>query len=328
MRFLAAVAAAALTLAPGGAWAGSVAVALIEAQGLSESQGRRVVRAAESALEELSGFALRRQAAQKRGAPRRSCGDELPARGAKVPSCLAALAVATGGDAALLLSFGSQGGRLSADGFFVEPGQARHQRLADVPVDELDQRVRALVEALLPPWGRKGWGGLTLVAPPGAVLKVDGKKVAFSAGEPLALTAQVHAVDVLFEGGQAVLQRLHVPEGESLALEVSPSPAVDASVGQRAAHGDETVRAVSYGLWGAGVLAIAGSLYAGALSRRVAADLATCQGTGRGCLPYDQAQSRHQQAEAYARTGNVLLGVGAGLAAGGVGLFTFDEVAR
>jgi hypothetical protein len=312
-------------LASGAAEARSVAVSLVDSPGLSEAQARRAVKAAENAVDDLSGLSLQRQPAPKRGAPRRSCGDELPARSPAVPPCLAALAVATGADHALLLSLRSAGGRLIADGFFVDEGQVRHQRL-DEAGDDLDKPVRALVEALLPAWARKGWGGLTLSVPPGALLKVDGKKVAFSAAEPLALTAQVHSLDVLFEGGQAVMQRLHVPEGEALSLEVAPAPAVDASLGATAGHADERLRAVSYGLWGAGVLAIAGSLVAGAQSRRVAADLATCQGTSRGCLPYDQAQSRRQQAEAYARTGNVLLGVGAALAAGGVGLFAFDEV--
>ena len=39
-------------------------------------------------------------------------------------------------------------------------------------------------------------------------------------------------------------------------------------------------------------------------------------------------QARQAQAEAYATTGNVMLGVGSGLAATGVGLFIIDALAN
>jgi hypothetical protein len=44
----------------------------------------------------------------------------------------------------------------------------------------------------------------------------------------------------------------------------------------------------------------------------------------RDCAPLDEVQQRQAQAQAYATTGNVLLGVGAGLAALGAGLFVID----
>ncbi|MHB8878723.1 MAG: hypothetical protein ACYC8T_33910 [Myxococcaceae bacterium] len=312
-------------LLPAAAMARSVAVSLVDSQGLSDFQARHALKAAEGAVGELSGLELKQGAAARRGAPRRGCGEELPAKSATVPSCLAALAVATGAEHSLLLSLRSVNGRFASEGFFVQEGRVHHQRLEE-PWDSPDAQVRALVGALLPAWARKGWGGLLLELPPGAQVKVDGKRNSLPVAEPLALTAGVHSVDVVFAGGQAVMQRLHVPEGDRLRLEVSPSAGLEASAPGGGPSSDERLRALSYGLWGAGAAAIAGSLVAGATSRRVAADLNSCQGTSRSCLPYDEAMVKTRQAQAYARTGNILLGAGAVLAAAGVGVFTFDEL--
>jgi hypothetical protein len=84
------------------------------------------------------------------------------------------------------------------------------------------------------------------------------------------------------------------------------------------------LRAVSFGLWTAGAVLIAGSLVAGSLARQTGAGQNPCAGDSRSCSTYDTATEHHRQAEAYATTGNALLGTGLVLAAGGVGVFTFD----
>ncbi|MBI3184474.1 MAG: PEGA domain-containing protein [Myxococcales bacterium] len=288
----------------------TVAVEVIESAGLGEAQASRVRKAAEVALRELSSFAV----AEPKGrlSVRRGCAGD--------PSCLSAAARATGADHALLLWLRGGGGRLSVDGYFATgSGKAAHRRVEDASLDYPEVAAKSLVEALLPAYGRKGWGGLEVEAAAGAKVKLDGRAVGRTPLEPLAVTASVHSVDVLFPGGEAVLQRLSVGEGERLRLAVAPlSPLPEARAGGR--H----LRTAGLGLFGAGALAVAGSLLAGAASRRTAAELAPCEGADRSCLSYAEAQRKHEQASAYAQTGNILLGTGAALSVAGAGLFAFD----
>ncbi len=293
---------------------------VVEASGLSDGQARRVGRLAELALRELSGFSVKESSPFKRGSPRRRCEDD---------GCLQALGRETGADHALLLSLRLSGVALTIDAWLVDSsgrGKPQHQRREEVSLADSEEALRSQVQASLPAFGRKGWGGLVLQPEAGAQvrqLKIDGRSHAFVAGEPLALPSSVHTIDVLFDSGQAVMQRTFVPEGERVVLEPAPS----AAVFERSAaleQGGERRRLLSYGLWSAGALAVAGSLLVGAASRSAASTLSTCQGENRDCAVYSEALQQHQQASAYALSGNILLGAGVALSAAGAGLFTFD----
>jgi hypothetical protein len=147
--------------------------------------------------------------------------------------------------------------------------------------------------------------------------------VKLKAGELLSVPAGAHQLDVVYADGNAVLQRVEVPEGSRTRVDVTHPPEVAATA---APEGNGVIRAVSFGLWSAGAVLIAGSLIAGSLSRQTGAGQNPCAGTSRTCSTFDVATERHRQAEAYAQTGNVLLGTGLVLAAGGIGVFTFDLV--
>ncbi len=285
-----------------------MAVAVLESHGLSEAQSRTLQRATEVALRELSGFDVR----QARSAKRRCASDD----------CLKSAARQLGADWALLLSARS-GAKLSVDGHLVGPEGRVATRKADG--DAPEAVVKAIVESLLPPHARKGWGGLDVEAPPGAHVKIDGRTVGRTPMEAVPVTASVHAVDVLFPSGQAVLQRVSVPEGARLKLPLHPADGPTTVV--EGEGRSRTLRTVSYGLWTAGAMAIAGSLLAGAASRQASSFVRDCRGDERDCTPYAVALERHQQAESYAQTANVLLVAGGALSAAGVGLFAFD-VAR
>jgi hypothetical protein len=190
-------------------------------------------------------------------------------------------------------------------------------------IEGFETAVKPALEALLPPWARKGFGGLRLQAEPGAVVKVDGRLAGGKSGEVIAVPAGVHQVDVVFAEGHAVLQRLQVDEGSRVKVEaLSPAQAVSG----KAPKGTSALRGVSYGVFMAGAAALAGGLVAGALGRGTAEGLLSCQGDKRDCATLDAVQAKQAQAQAYATTGNVMLGVGGGLAATGVALFLIDAL--
>jgi hypothetical protein len=189
----------------------------------------------------------------------------------------------------------------------------------------LETAARPALEALLPGWMRKGFGGLRVEAEPGALVKLDGRLAQGKPNEPQALTAGVHLVDVVFADGRAVLQRVEVTEGQRAQLEVlNQTAAFDTSASATRSTG--TLRVVSYATWLAGAAAVAGGLVAGALGRGTAAGLSPCTAQSRDCATLDTVLERNRQAQAYASTGNVLLGVGGGLLAVGAGLFVIDVV--
>ena len=74
-----------------------------------------------------------------------------------------------------------------------------------------------------------------------------------------------------------------------------------------------------------GAGSVAAGLIAGALARGTGIGLLSCDTPGaRSCSTLAQAQAAHLQAQQYAGTGNLLLGVGASLMALGVSLFVVD----
>lgn len=298
---------------PAVSWAQAIVSAVTDAQGVSDAAVKRAQRATESALKQVSGLAVGEGPAFKKGAPRR-CDDD----------CARELVRAAGAPGVVLLDLKGldrAGERVAVELTLYLDGEKVGTRKGEGTIDGFESSAKGALEALLPAWARKGFGGLRLDLEEGSVVKVDGRVSKAKLGGVVALPAGPHQVDVVFPDGNAVLQRIEVAEGARGRLAVD-SPAAIVSGG--AAPKSGALRGVSYGLWVAGAASIAGGLIAGALARGTGAGLASCQGDVRDCAPLDEVQQRQAQAQAYATTGNIFLGVGAGLAALGAGLFVID----
>jgi len=293
----------------------SATTAVLEATGVADAPVRRVQRAAEEALRRASAFAVAEGQPFKRGQPR-ACG----------ASCEQALVRAADAAAVLVLSLepGAAKDAVHVSATLWVDGERAAARRADVPQDGGDAAVGALVEALVPAWARKGFGGLSLALDGNAVVKVDGRVTPVRPGQPLPLPAGPHRVDVVFPGGGALLQRVDVAEGARTRLEAVLPEGASLTAGR---PGTSALRTASFASWMAGSAAVAAGLVAGALARGTSAGMAPCSADTRSCPTLELAQERARQAEALAATGNVLLGVGGGLLAVGAGLFTVDVVA-
>ncbi|MEW5740966.1 MAG: hypothetical protein AB1938_18745 [Myxococcota bacterium] len=302
-------------LVPAAASAQAIVSAVLDAQGVSDAAIKRAQRATEAALKQVSGLPVSEGPTFKKGAPKKCTDDCARELVASLPTPNAVL---------LDLKAADKGGeRVMVELSLWLDGEKVGSRRGEGTIDGFEASARPALEALLPPWGRKGFGGLRLEVEPGSVVKVDGRVSQAKPGEVVAVPAGPHQVDVVFPEGHAVLQRVEVTEGTRARLDVtSPSEVVQGGVKPKSG----ALRGVSYALWMAGAASIAGGLIAGALSKGTGAGLSSCQGDVRDCAPLDEVQQKQAQAQAYATTGNVFLGVGAGLAAVGAGLFIIDVV--
>jgi hypothetical protein len=285
---------------------------VLDAPGVPEAVTRRVHRSAETLLKKLSGLPVGEGPAFKPG-PRRNCADV---------ACQRAVVSAAGSPAVALLSLRSSKGGVAFDVSFWMEGEKLGLELGDAELEAPENGLKPALDAVLPAWAKRGWGALRLDAQPGAVVKLDGRPMKLKAGEMLSVPAGTHQLDVIYASGDAVLQRVEVPEGSRTRLDVTRPPVVVAA----AAEGNAVLRAVSFGLWTAGAAAIAGSLVAGSLSRQTGVGQNPCSGDSRSCSTFDVATERHRQAQSYASTGNILLGTGLVLATAGAGVFVFDLV--
>lgn len=287
-----------------------LSVRVMDGGGLGAPEAQRVVGAAVELARELSSLTV---SPVEGVAPR--CAED---------ACLRALlAEARTEHGLFLLVTPARRGTLDVEASWVQAvdGSTARQRISGAAIADLKSALRPALTTLVPPFVRKGWGGLVVVAD-SARLRVDGRALA-PAGGVLPVTAGPHEVDLLLPSGEALLSRELVPEGARLRL----TPPPEATVGGRraAAHG-KGLRVASYATFSLGALAVAGSLVAGGLSRNAIKDIESCTGADRGCSRYSEAQAAYDKSDRYARTGNVLLGVGAGLSTVGVGLFVFDLV--
>lgn len=286
---------------------------VLEAQGVPDAVTRRIQRSTETLLKKLSGLSVGEGPAFKSGGPRRSCADV---------ACQKTVVAAAGSPAVALLSLRSSKGGIAFDVSFWLDGERYGLELGDTELEAPEVGLKPALDAVLPAWAKRGWGALLLDAQAGAVVKLDGRPMKLKAGELISVPAGAHQLDVVYADGNAVLQQVQVPEGTRTRVDVTRPPVVVAS----SAEGNGVMRAVSFGLWTAGALAIAGSLVAGSLSRQTGAGQNPCNGDSRTCPTFDTATERHRQAQAYASTGNILLGTGLVLASAGVGVFVFDLV--
>lgn len=293
------------------AFAQGITVAVLDANGVSDAAPRRLQKMTEAALRQVSSLAVSEGPTWKKGAPRK-CDD-----------CARELAASLGTSAAVLLDLRpgeGKGERVSVDVQLWVDGARLSSKRGEGALDGFETAIRPVMEGLLPAWARKGFGALSVELEPGAVLKVDGR-LAGNKGGLVSVPAGTHQVDVVFAEGHAVLQRLEVPEGNRVKLEVaSPAQVVDT----RAPSGTSVLRGVSYATFVAGSAAIAGGLVAGSLGRQTGAGLTSCQGNVRSCATLEDVLQKQKEAQAFADTGNVLIGVGSGLAITGAALFLID----
>ena len=305
----------ALVLLPALASAQPLVPVLLESAGVSEASLKKLKAAADAQLKAVAGVPVGAWAAPKKGAPTRC--DE---------ACAAEAARATGAALALVLDFHAlegKGDKVSLDATLFLDGKAFPTRHGEGAAEAFEGWGRGLLDGALPGWARKGFGGLRVEAGAGAVVKVDSRVTPVKSGEALALTAGAHQVDVVFPSGSALLQRVDVAEGARARLEVTAPEITTAATSPRQAG---ALRAAAYATWMAGAAALAGGLLSGALSRNTAAGLTPCSASSRTCETLDVVLARQRQSQSLADTGNVLLGVGAGLAVVGAGLFAVDVV--
>ncbi len=305
-----------LVLLPAAARAQGLVSAVLDANGVSDASVRRLQRATEMALKQVTGLPVGEGPAWKKGAPRR-CTDD----------CARELATSLSAAGVVLLdlrALDGKGERVSLELQLWIDGERVGLKKGEGTVEGFETAIKPVLEALLPAWARKGFGGLRVQVEPGTVVKVDGRLVTNRPGEVVAVPAGLHQVDVVFPEGHAVLQRFEVPEGSRVKVEaMSPAEAVSG----KAPKDSSALRGVSYGVFVAGAATLAGGLVAGTLGRNTATGItASCQGNVRNCTTLDVVQARQAQAEAYASTGNIMLGVGGGLAATGVVLFLIDAL--
>jgi hypothetical protein len=222
-----------------------------------------------------------------------------------------------------LVATSARRGTVDVEALWVDgaAGGSMRRRVSGVATGELKAALRPVVVALVPAFVRKGWGGLVVEAD-AARLRVDGRAVTAS-GSVVPVTAGSHEVDLLLPSGEAALSRELVPEGARLRL--TPPEEMTAGVMRKAARG-KGLRVASYITFSLGALAIAGSLVAGGLSRNALEGVQPCVEAGQACSRFPDARAAYDKSDRYARTGNVLLGVGGGLSTVGVGLFVFDLV--
>ncbi len=288
-----------------------LAVRLQHGGSLGAAEAERVLDGAEAMARELTGLVVTRV---PEGMLTGRCG--------AADSCLRAVAAEARTEHVLVLGWvPRRQGTVDVDLAWVDTvrGVVSRRAAAGISQAAFTQELRPAVAALVPAFARRGWGGL--VVPNTARLRVDGRMLA-EPGEVVALTAGPHEVDLLLPSGEASLSREQVPEGARLSLE--PGPGALTRTGASGAPRGKGLRTASYVTFSLGALAVAGSLVAGGLSRGALRGVESCEGRQRDCSAFPSASSAHEQAGRYARTGNVLLGAGAGLTTVGAGLFVFD----
>lgn len=304
-----------LCVLPVAAHAQALVSAVVDATGVSELATKRAQRATEAALKQVSSLPIGEGPAYRKGAPKK-CGED----------CARELVSSLSGGGAVLLdlrALDGKGEKVAVEVQLWLEGEKVGARRGEGTIEGFEAAVKPALEALLPGWARKGFGGLRLDVEPGAVVKVDGRVAAARTGEVFPVTAGTHQVDVVFAEGHAVLQRLQVDEGARVPLEAL-SPA--AAVSGKAPKPMSALRGVSYGAFVAGAATLAGGLIVGALGRGTGAGLASCQGDKRDCATLEDVQARQAQSATYSDIGNVMLGVGGGLAGTGVVLFIIDAL--
>ena len=294
----------------------SLAVSVMDVQGLPDSAVRKVHKAT---VEQLKGLvAIPVSDALDWKGPKRSCSDtEAGCQREKVKAAGAPAVVA------LWLS-GSRDSAKATAVFWLDGERASPTRDLELALDAPDLKV--LLDGVVPAWMKKGWGGVRLSEepPPGSVLKVDGRVLTGKRAPVIALSSGAHQLDVVFPDGRAVLQRIDVAEGSRTRVEVAP-PAGLSQPGAPAG-GISALRVASYAAWMVGAATLLSAFIVAFVGRSTANGNSPCRPDSRGCVDIEVAQENQRKAAGYASIANVLLGTGLAFSVAGAGLFTIDAV--
>jgi hypothetical protein len=295
--------------------AATIRVVAWRAAGVPEASATSLTRACEAALRELTSLSL--QPSLHSSPLSRRCG-------ADDHGCWTQLAGRTGADYGLALVAEPAGG-LTVDLMLVDlrAGHVVAQRRFTGPSpDAASQGARAAVDALMPPFLHRGYGGVLVEMPGGSRLKVDGKVVLSQPSRgPVAVSSGHHEVDLLLPDGTAVLARADVAEGQIAALALGARPPAS---GER--RSNDALRVTSAALWAAGTVAVVTSLALGTVVNLRTGNLNPCTPPSHDCSTREEAEAEHQALAQYAQTANLLLYGGGALAVGGGLVFTFDLV--
>ncbi len=287
--------------------------AVVDANGPSEATARKAQKALDTALKALSSAPVSEGPTFKKGAPKKCEGAE----------CARALVSSLGVSGVALLDLKGSDTRIVFELSFWLDGERQGSRKGETPPEALEPSMRAAAEQVLPGWLRRGFGAMAVQVEGGSVVKVDGRVVAARNGELVPVPAGVHQVDVVFPSGDAMMQRLEVPEGGRVALDAEATTAVTA----RASTGPTALRYGSYGLVMLGAVTAAAGFVAGALSKGTGRGLTRCDTLdARDCSTLADVLRANTQAQEYAAFGNLLLILGASSAALGISLFVVDAL--
>lgn len=286
-----------------------VVVALVNAHSVPGAE--RVQRSAEAIVKQLSALAVGEGPVIRKGAPRR-CDDD----------CIKAM-VKQLTPQVLTLDLKSAGTGYAIEAAWWSDGAPIGSRRAEVSA-ALEAELRDLIEPLVPPWARKGYGALVMPSDRSIVLKVDGRIASGKPGTLYAVPAGPHSIDLVFADGNALLQRLEVGEGQRLPVRATAPPTLVEN--KELKTGITPLRGVSYALFMSGALAVASGFIAAAIARWNLQGLEPCLAGSTRCASLDTALAKASQAQTVTLTGNVLLVAGLALMGVGAGLFTIDAV--
>ncbi len=302
------------------AWA-QAAVAVVDAQGVSDAAPARAQKAAEAALGALTSWDVSLGPAFKKGAPKKCVGDDCAAQLARKLGALTLLLELKGVEPAKGDKAPTE--KLAVDLSLWADGEELGRRKVDTTLDGLEAALRGPVDALLPSYARRGFGALVLPTDASLTVKVAGRVLKGPAGGLVGLPAGAHQVDVVFPNDTAVLRTVDVPEGGRVRVDVTPPPKPTAQP-QALGGRFSGLRGGSYAVFMAGALALASGLLVGALARSTVAPYTPCVTGSDQCATLDEVNVARAQADGLTTTGNVLLGVGYGFLSLGVGLFVLD----
>lgn len=288
-------------------------VVVVDAPGLGDPLVKRAQRATVEVLKQSSAWQPVEGPEWRRAAPKRVCAENDAA-------CLRELARSASSPYVLFVWLRPSDAGLSAVLVTWLDGARGAGKAGEVPLESMEWGFKPVVEAVLPLWARRGFGGIAWPSDAAVTLRIDGRAQVKPKSAVLGLSAGPHQVDQLYADGRAVMQRVDVKEGLALALE-TPTPL---SATRAFTPRNDALRGVSYGLWVSGAAALAASFVVAFVGRQTAVGANPCRPDSRECLTYEQAAERERAAKGYALPANVLLGTGIGLMLAGSGLFVID----
>ncbi len=293
----------------------TVAVVLVGSEGLSDKEVKLILGAAFEEMKAAAGFRFDASTslAAAAQAVELSCGlgADCLLKVAEVVGVEAVVAMRARAASRRVLSFELVWVAADARGL---PGESLVS-LERTP-REMDRGVRAGVRGAIPSWGRKGMGGLVVLAEAGSEVLVDGTPVGRSPlAEPVAVSVGVHRVDVVTPAGHRVTRTVEVAEARRQTVDL-PSP--DAAIAALTAPAPpepkgRLLKTASFIVGGAGVAALSTGLVFGFQTNALNARIREGQCAGTPCA---QGMTQVEAHRLYREAGDKALWATVGEASG------------